>query len=151
MIWHKHHILPRHAGGSDNPSNIIKVNVAMHAFLHKQLYEEHGRWQDKIAYKHLEGTISSQQAIQEIRIQANLGNKHRLGKPKSQEEKKKISNSLKGTKRTEESKRKQSQTLSGRKLSPEQVEKMVSSNTGKKRSEETREKMRQAWQKRKNK
>lgn len=149
MILHKHHLIPRHAGGTDDKSNIIKVNIAMHAFLHKMLYEEHGRWQDQVAYKNLAGIISSQEAIQEARIKANIGNKHREGKPKSLEEREKISNSLKGYKRSEESKKKQSQTISGRKLSQEQVAKTAASNTGKKRSEETKEKMRQAWIKRK--
>ena len=34
--WHKHHLIPRHAGGSDDPSNLLKCNVAMPAFLHQQ-------------------------------------------------------------------------------------------------------------------
>jgi hypothetical protein len=149
MIMHKHHLIPRHAGGTDDKSNIIKVNIAMHAFLHKMLYEEHGRWQDEVAYKNLAGVISNQDAIQEARIKANIGNKHREGKSKSLEEREKISNSLKGYKRSEESKKKQSQTISGRTLPQEQVAKIAAKNTGKKRSEETKEKMRQAWLRRK--
>ena len=49
ITWHKHHIVPKHAGGTDDPSNLLKCNIAMHAFMHEQLYKTHGRWQDKFA------------------------------------------------------------------------------------------------------
>ena len=55
---HKHHIIPRHAGGTDDPSNLIKVNVAMHAFLHKQLWEDNGFIEDKLAWLGLSGQKS---------------------------------------------------------------------------------------------
>jgi hypothetical protein len=49
-------------GGTYEPSNVLKCNVAMHAFLHKCLWEEHGRWQDKIAWLTLSGLISQEEA-----------------------------------------------------------------------------------------
>jgi hypothetical protein len=49
-------------GGTYESSNVIRVNVAMHAFLHKFLWDEHGRWQDKIAWHVLAGMISKEQA-----------------------------------------------------------------------------------------
>jgi DNA repair exonuclease SbcCD ATPase subunit len=73
--WHKHHLIPRHAGGTDDPSNIIKVNTALHSFLHKQLYEEHGRWQDKIAYECLSGRISKEEAIRQAQSLGQKGKK----------------------------------------------------------------------------
>ncbi|NDB61967.1 hypothetical protein EB001_26535 [bacterium] len=133
IIFHKHHIIPRHAGGTDDPSNIIKVNVAMHAFLHKQLYEDYGRWQDNTAYKSLAGIISIQEAIQETKRMANLGNKHRQGKPKSDEEVEKIRKALTGKKRSKESIDKQKKILTGRKQTSEHIENKRISNLGKKR------------------
>jgi|TARA_R110001592_G_C12940999_1_gene730405 RNA polymerase sigma factor (sigma-70 family) len=38
----KHHIIPRHHGGDDNPNNIIELEVREHALAHKKLYEETG-------------------------------------------------------------------------------------------------------------
>lgn len=59
IIWHYHHIVPKHIGGDDSSENLLKCNVAMHYFLHKQLYERFGRWQDYIAYKGLKGEIGN--------------------------------------------------------------------------------------------
>ena len=56
-IYHKHHIIPRHAGGTDDTSNIIKLSIEDHAEAHRILYEEHGRWQDEMAWKALSGQI----------------------------------------------------------------------------------------------
>jgi hypothetical protein len=50
---HKHHIIPRHMGGTDDPSNLIELTPAEHAEAHKKLYEEHGRWQDYVAWQGL--------------------------------------------------------------------------------------------------
>lgn len=61
-IYHKHHIIPRHMGGSDDPSNLIELTVEEHAEAHKKLYEEHGKQQDLIAYKALSGLITSEEA-----------------------------------------------------------------------------------------
>lgn len=74
-LKHKHHIIPRHAGGSDDPSNLIELAVEEHAEAHRKLYEEHGRWQDKIAWEMLSGQIGNEQAIQEARGAANRGRK----------------------------------------------------------------------------
>ena len=49
IVWHKHHIVPKHAGGTDEPSNLLKCNIAMHAFMHEQRYKELGDEYDKIA------------------------------------------------------------------------------------------------------
>ena len=107
--FHKHHILPKHMGGTNDPSNIIKVNVPLHAFLHKLLWEEHGKLEDKVAYLTLMGLIDKVEA-------------HRLlvSRPKTEEQKRKISESKKGQapflgkKHTESSKRKMSASAKGR-------------------------------------
>ena len=50
---HKHHIIPKHAGGTDDPSNIVELTVEEHAEAHRKLYEKYGRWQDLSAWKGL--------------------------------------------------------------------------------------------------
>ena len=75
IYFQKHHLIPKHAGGTDDASNIIKVNTALHAFLHKQLYEEYGRWQDKIAYECLSGHISNEEAIRQAQSLGQKGKK----------------------------------------------------------------------------
>jgi hypothetical protein len=74
-LLHKHHIVPKHMGGSDDPSNLIELTVEEHAAAHKKLYEQHGHWQDKIAYEALSGQIGKDEAIQEARGAANRGKK----------------------------------------------------------------------------
>jgi hypothetical protein len=68
---HKHHIVPKHMGGSDDPSNLIELSVEEHANAHRLLYELHGRWQDKIAWQALSGQIGKEEIILEIIKNAN--------------------------------------------------------------------------------
>lgn len=49
-IYHAHHIIPKHSGGTDDPSNIVRLTVEEHAAAHKKLYELHGNEYDRIAY-----------------------------------------------------------------------------------------------------
>ena len=56
-IYHYHHIVPKHMGGTDDPSNLIKLTIEEHAEAHKKLYEEHGMWQDYCAYQSLTNQI----------------------------------------------------------------------------------------------
>lgn len=56
---HKHHIIPKHMGGTDDPTNLIELTVEEHAEAHKHLYEQHGKWQDFIAWQSLLGIIAS--------------------------------------------------------------------------------------------
>ena len=63
LLMHRHHLLPKHMGGSDDPSNIIKVNVAMHAFLHHQLYLEHGKVEDYMAWQGLLKNLTNDEMI----------------------------------------------------------------------------------------
>ena len=62
-IYHVHHIVPKHCGGTDDASNLIRLTIKQHAEAHKKLWEEHGRWQDYVAWQGLSGSISSQEAI----------------------------------------------------------------------------------------
>jgi hypothetical protein len=62
-------------GGSNDPSNLIELTVEEHAEAHKKLFEQHGLWQDKIAWQTLSGQIGLDEAIQEARGAANRGKK----------------------------------------------------------------------------
>ncbi len=63
MTLHKHHKIPRHAGGTDDPSNLVELTVEEHAEAHKKLWEEHGCWQDELAWKALSGIIGKEEII----------------------------------------------------------------------------------------
>ena len=73
--YHKHHIVPKHMGGTDDPSNLLRVNIPMHAFLHGQLYKEHGKQEDLIASRMLSGQISAQEAT---KLAQSQGGKKRV-------------------------------------------------------------------------
>ena len=62
IYTHKHHIIPRHMGGTDDAANIVEVTVEQHALLHKQLWEDLGYQEDYIAWRCLSGAISSEEA-----------------------------------------------------------------------------------------
>jgi hypothetical protein len=134
-IFHKHHIIPRHAGGTDDHSNLIELTIEEHAEAHKKLWEEHGRWQDQIAWKALSGTIGQDDIIYR-KIRPNLGKKL------SEETRKKMSEnnpmkcksvseksaaSKRGIPRSEETKTKLSIAMTGRKYSDEHRKKMSES------------------------
>jgi hypothetical protein len=88
-IYHKHHIIPKHMGGSDEPSNLIELTVEEHAEAHRKLYEEHGNEYDKIAWLSLTKQIDNAEA----RILSVIEwNKNRVI---SDETKEKLSNSMK--------------------------------------------------------
>lgn len=50
---HKHHIVPKYLGGTDKRSNLVELSVEEHAEAHRKLYEEHGNWQDFLAWQGL--------------------------------------------------------------------------------------------------
>ena len=108
---HKHHIIPRHAGGTDDPSNIVYLTVKQHAEAHKKLFKKYGRWQDKLAYEGLSGQIGKEEIIQEI----YKNRKNRTGAILSEETKQKISMTKKGKKASIETRNKISQSLMGHK------------------------------------
>ena len=92
---HKHHIIPRHAGGTDDPSNLIELTIEEHAEAHRVLYELHNRWQDKMAWQLLSGQIGKEELLAEIA-------KNRM----TPEVRKKMSMTKRGRKLTEEHKTK---------------------------------------------
>jgi NUMOD3 motif len=71
-------MIPRHLGGTDEPCNLLRCNISMHAFLHKCLWERYGHWQDKLAWLGLSGRISKEEIIIEKIKLANTGRKDSL-------------------------------------------------------------------------
>lgn len=122
-------------GGSDAPANLIELTVEQHAEAHRILYEQYGKWQDKIAYNMLSGQITVADAIKETQRQymtnrviseetlekmsksqkerMKNGNHPMSGKIFSDESRKKMSDSHKG----------QSPGNKGKPRTPEQIEK----------------------------
>ena len=63
IYTHKHHIIPKHMGGTDDPSNLIVLTIEEHAQAHLDLYNEHGYQQDLVAHRMLLGQINKAEAI----------------------------------------------------------------------------------------
>lgn len=82
IITHKHHIIPKHAGGTDDPNNLVELTIEDHAIAHKVLYWFWKREEDNIAWLALSGQINSYEAWYLARMS-----------PKAM---KKLSDSLKG-------------------------------------------------------
>lgn len=61
-VYHKHHIVPKHMGGTDDSSNLIELTVEEHAEAHRLLWEEHGNEYDRIAWMSLSGRIDCEDA-----------------------------------------------------------------------------------------
>ena len=155
MNTHIHHKIPKHMGGSNDPSNLIELTVAEHAEAHKKLFEEYGCWQDEIAWKALSGQITSDQARREATRKTWLGRKHTPGArqkikeglaksgvvrgPRSIETKHKISESLKGHPVSASTRAVWSSQRTGRVVSKETKEKISKGNKGKKLSDAHKE------------
>jgi hypothetical protein len=107
---HTHHIIPKHMGGTDDPSNLVELTIEEHAEAHRVLYETHGRWQDKVAWQGLLGLIPHQAIMEEMYAARRGEGNHMYGKPcfyKMTEEEKEtwknnIGKSLKGKKQSAE-------------------------------------------------
>ncbi len=108
---HKHHIIPKHMGGTDDPSNIVELTIEEHAEAHKLLWENHRCWQDEIAWKALSGRIGKEDIIREIQRKTHLGKKK---KPEAIE--------------------KMVKKLAGKKQKPETIEKRRNKLIGQKRN-----------------
>ncbi len=81
MAKHKHHIIPKHMGGSNDPSNLVMLTVEEHAEAHRKLYEEHGHWQDYYAWRGLAGILPKQEIIRLIQVQGAKKRNELYGNP----------------------------------------------------------------------
>lgn len=64
-MLHKHHIIPRYAGGTDDSENIVELTVEEHAEAHRVLWEQYGRKEDYIAWKGLSHCIDREEIIRQ--------------------------------------------------------------------------------------
>lgn len=129
-ILHRHHIVPRHAGGTNDERNIAHLTIAEHAEAHRVLYEKYGRWQDKIAWEMLSGQIP----FAEARLAANIASQ--TGRPKSAEHRKKLADLRRGKRLPEEVRNRMSASRVGLLHSEETKQKIRAANIGKKIPEE---------------
>ncbi len=63
--YHWHHIIPRHAGGSDDPNNLVRVTREQHAEIHRQRWLALGDYYDCCATNVLSGDWTVEQARRE--------------------------------------------------------------------------------------
>jgi hypothetical protein len=52
---HRHHIIPKHMGGSDDEDNIVLLTLEEHIQAHLDLYQKYGKLEDLGAYYLLKG------------------------------------------------------------------------------------------------
>lgn len=157
MIKHKHHVIPKHMGGTDDPENIVELTVEEHAEAHRILFEKYGLKEDWLAWQGLSGMMGKEEIIKEL-----LSYTH-LGKPKSKQQREKIGRAHLGRKCSEETRKKIGEKSRGRKWTDEMKQKkskQMMGNTlgkanignkswsGKNHSDETRRKMRESQRKR---
>jgi len=126
-LTHKHHIIPRHMGGTDDPSNLVEMTIEEHAEAHKKLWEQYGKEEDRIAWMGLSGMIGKEEVISLLmKLGQEKGRENRgpmseeskeklrllhLGKPKKPEAVEKMRKTKTGVPQTEESNKKRSETL----------------------------------------
>lgn len=106
---HIHHIIPKHMGGSDDPSNLIELTIEEHAQAHFDLWKKFGCIEDKIAWKCLSGRNLSEE--ERIMLAKSGFEKFLLDESKVIEWKNKISKSLTGKIQSKETKSKRSEAL----------------------------------------
>lgn len=99
QVLHKHHIIPRHVGGSNDATNIVELTIEEHAEAHRLLYEQYNRQEDYLAWKGLTGLIGKDEMIN-AKCSLNSSRPGSLnpfyGKKHSEETKRKISEKRKG-------------------------------------------------------
>jgi hypothetical protein len=99
-------------GGSNDPSNLVELTVEEHAEAHKKLWEEHGRWQDELAYKILSGAITAEEGRLLAVKNAAKGNTWNRGRIHTQESSMKKSLATKGKPKSMETRLKMSKPKS---------------------------------------
>lgn len=111
MITHKHHIVPRHAGGTNDPENLVELSVPAHADAHYQLWQQYGRIEDKLAWLMLSGKTE----------EAELARKELMKTPHYR---KTMSQAMTGLVRSDAHRQALSRALTGKRPSAETREKM---------------------------
>lgn len=113
---HIHHIIPKHMGGTDDPSNLIQLTVEEHAEAHRKLYEQYGHLEDKLAWQGLLGLIDSREIMRQLYESRRGSGNPFYGKTHTEEVRRKISRNRKNKgkqPKTSEWKQKMSEKMSG--------------------------------------
>jgi len=148
----RHHIIPRHQGGTDDESNFTYLTRREHIVAHFLLWKINGHEGDRLAYTWMKGvkcypTFLGRKHTEESKRRMSEGAKKRYEDPAERakrseaikklwvdpEYKAKQSESMKGKKRTEETRRRMSESKKGKKLSEEHKQKISEGQKGKKR------------------
>lgn len=109
-VIHRHHIIPRHMGGSDAEENIAILSIEDHAEAHRNLYESYGKIEDFIAWKCLSGK-SNEVEEERIHLAKSKFKEFLQDDARTSEWKFKISSSLKGKSQSEKTRKKRSESL----------------------------------------
>jgi hypothetical protein len=99
--FHKHHIIPKCFGGSDDENNLVLLHPVDHMIQHFVNYKMYGRWQDAAAAKLLgyKSNFDFSEKEIELRSKTKLGkNNPMFGKKHSDKAKKKMSENMSGAK-----------------------------------------------------
>jgi hypothetical protein len=83
-------------GGTDDPDNLIELSVEEHAEAHRVLWEKHGHWQDKVAWKGLAGLMTKEEILLEMYAARRGEGNHFYNMKHTEETKKLISEKRKG-------------------------------------------------------
>lgn len=67
---HKHHIIPKHRGGTNDPSNLIEISITQHAMFHFCEWQLHGKRADYVAWKRLVGNLKDEELVHQKLIMA---------------------------------------------------------------------------------
>jgi len=59
----KHHIVPRHAGGLDDISNIVQLTYRQHILAHLLLWKIYDKLEDEAAYKFMKGIATEEKKL----------------------------------------------------------------------------------------
>lgn len=57
-------------GGTDDPSNLVELTPEEHAEAHRKLYEEHGQWQDYVAWQGLAKLATKEEHVHMLLFEA---------------------------------------------------------------------------------
>ncbi len=80
---HRHHVVPLHAGGDDDPGNLRWLSVEEHACAHRQLWLERRDPLDLIAFRMLAGQIMQTEAAEQAKLEGcRRGGRNCKGIPK---------------------------------------------------------------------
>ena len=62
-LKHKHHIVPRYEGGSDDPSNLVELTSTQHAMWHFAEWQRKGNKEDFLAWRALSGHYGKEEIM----------------------------------------------------------------------------------------